>query len=63
LIAPVVKFTFDVVGRPAACAARTEMNPPAVELTWVTFRNTPVAPAGTTVLVPVAVGMEPVTVR
>ena len=58
-----MKFTFDVVGSPVAVAGRTEMNPAAVELTGVRFKNTPVAPPGTTVWVPVAVGMEPVTFR
>ncbi len=62
-MAPTVKFTFDVDGNPAAFAGRTEMNPAAVEPTGVTFRKTPVAPAGTTVLVPVVVGIEPVTFK
>lgn len=37
------------------------MNPFAVEPTDVTFNNTPVAPAGTTVFVRVALGIAPVT--
>jgi len=58
---PAVKFNDEVVAAPAASPGRIEMKPAAVGPTGVTFNDTPVAPAGTTVLLPVAVGMGPVT--
>ena len=60
-VTPAVTFNDDVVGAPVASPGRTEMNPFAVAPTAVTFSNTPVAPMGTTTLVPVAVVTEPVT--
>src|SRR4051812_12771580 len=57
-----LKLRFDVLGAPVASPGRIEMKPSAVDPTDVTFNNTPVAPAGTTVaVVPAVVATEPVT--
>jgi hypothetical protein len=51
-VEPAAKFNEDVDGAPVASPGRIEMNPAAEGDTAVTFNNTPVAPAGTTVVVP-----------
>src|SRR6478736_3306376 len=55
------KFKLDVWGAPVASPGRIEMNPSAVAPTAVTFNNTPVAPTGTAVVVPLVVATEPAT--
>jgi hypothetical protein len=56
-----LKFNDDVDGEPVASPDRTDKNPSAEGATTVTFNNTPVAPTGTGVCVPVVVGTGPVT--
>jgi hypothetical protein len=60
-MSPAVKFNDDVAGTPVASPGRTDKNPSADGDTTVTFNNTPVAPAGTGVCVPVVVDTGPVT--
>ncbi|HYN34861.1 MAG TPA: hypothetical protein VES40_19710 [Ilumatobacteraceae bacterium] len=58
---PALKFNDDVDATPVASPGRTDKNPFADGDTTVTFNNTPVAPTGTGVCVPVEVGTAPVT--
>jgi hypothetical protein len=60
-MSPAVKLSDDVDGAPVASPGRTDKNPSAVGPTTVTFSNTPVEPAGTTVCGPLVVGTGPVT--
>ena len=52
-----------MVGTPGASAGRIDTNPAAVGPTTVTLRITPVAPSGTTTIVPDLVAIVPVTLR